>query len=115
MKTLAEELEEHPFFAELPTEYIEIIAGCGQNVVFKPGVVIAEEGSAARSAHGEWHLRRGQSGLQRGETADVESDVTIPSAVAGSTGDRVWIRQLQQMYFLIGYLQPGTGITQIRA
>ena len=61
MKTLADELAEHPFFAELPADYIGIIAGCGQNEVFKAGAVIAEEGSEANEFY---IVRKGRIAIQ---------------------------------------------------
>ena len=61
MKTIADELQEHPFFADLPTEFITQIAGCGQNIVFKPDTVIAAEGSDADAFY---VLRKGRVAIQ---------------------------------------------------
>ena len=61
MNTLADELAQHAFFAELPAEYIDIIAGCGQNVVFKAGSVIAGEGSEANEFY---IVRKGRIAIQ---------------------------------------------------
>lgn len=61
MKTLVDELAEHSFFAELPTETLNLIAGCGQNVVFKAGAVIAAEGSEANEF---FVIRKGRVAIQ---------------------------------------------------
>ena len=47
MKTINEMLTEHPFFRDLPSQYIELMAGCGSNVHFKKGVYIIKEGDDA--------------------------------------------------------------------
>jgi CRP-like cAMP-binding protein len=47
MNTLGEILAEAPFFAGLPAETIELIAGCGSNVQFNPGALIFREGDEA--------------------------------------------------------------------
>lgn len=61
MKTIADELREHPFFADLKPETVELIAGCGSNVVFEPDTVIAAEGSAANEFY---IIRRGRVAIQ---------------------------------------------------
>ena len=61
MKTLAEELLEHPFFAGLPEDTVRLLAECGQNVVFKVDSVIAAEGSAADEFY---IIRRGRVAIQ---------------------------------------------------
>lgn len=47
MKTIADELKDHPFFRDFSNEDLEFIAGCGKNIVFKEGEKVAEEGSNA--------------------------------------------------------------------
>lgn len=47
MKSLGEILSEHLFFQDLPPDNVEFISGCGKNVVFRQGALIAEEGAAA--------------------------------------------------------------------
>ena len=47
MKGLDELLEGHVFFKGLDPEYLELIAGCGKNIVFNAGEVIAHEGDPA--------------------------------------------------------------------
>jgi CRP-like cAMP-binding protein len=47
MQSIAELLEQHPFFKDLRTEDIAFIAGCGQNVVFQADEYIFREGEPA--------------------------------------------------------------------
>ncbi len=47
MKTIADELAEHPFFAGLPSHYVEVLSGCGENAIYKADSLIAAEGSRA--------------------------------------------------------------------
>ncbi len=47
MKTIADELSEHPFFEGLDPGTIDLIAGCGMNAVYKPEELLAREGSSA--------------------------------------------------------------------
>jgi CRP-like cAMP-binding protein len=44
-----EVLREHPLFAGLESAYVELLAGCGRNVVFHAGDEIARQGTAADS------------------------------------------------------------------
>ena len=46
-RSIDELLREHPFFAGMEPAWLELIAGCGQNVAYQPGQVIAKEGDAA--------------------------------------------------------------------
>ena len=61
MKTIAVELQEHPFFEGLPQDYVEQIAGCGQNVVYSPNTLMAAEGSEANEF---FIIRKGRVSLQ---------------------------------------------------
>ncbi len=40
-------LREHPLFEGFPDDFIETVAGCGKNVVFKPGDYLFREGDDA--------------------------------------------------------------------
>jgi len=46
-KTIDDLLHEHPFFAGMDAAWLELIAGCGQNVVYPPGSLVAKEGDEA--------------------------------------------------------------------
>lgn len=47
MRGLESILKEHAFFKHLKEDAIKFIAGCGSNVVFQPGEVIAHTGESA--------------------------------------------------------------------
>lgn len=47
MRTLAEYLPEHPFFAGLEPSAMDLVVGCAQNVHFKEGQVLFRTGDAA--------------------------------------------------------------------
>jgi CRP/FNR family cyclic AMP-dependent transcriptional regulator len=47
MRTLAEYLPEHPFFAGLESSAVDLVVGCAQNVHFKEGQVLFRTGDAA--------------------------------------------------------------------
>ncbi len=45
IKSIDQLLNEHPFFEGMKPEWLELMAGCGRNVGFRPGEVIASEGT----------------------------------------------------------------------
>ncbi|NDD58787.1 MAG: cyclic nucleotide-binding domain-containing protein [Chlamydiae bacterium] len=47
MKSISDIVKEHPFFGGLDPKDLEFISGCGKNVVFKEGQIIAHPGQAA--------------------------------------------------------------------
>ncbi len=47
MKDIKEILKEHSFFKDLKPEYLDFIAGCASNVVFREGETILKEGEDA--------------------------------------------------------------------
>ncbi len=46
-RTIRDLLAEHEFFAEMSPEHIDLLAGCGRNVVFPANTAIAHEGDPA--------------------------------------------------------------------
>ncbi len=44
IKSIDTLLREHPFFDGMRPEWLDLIAGCGRNMVFRPGESIAQEG-----------------------------------------------------------------------
>jgi CRP-like cAMP-binding protein len=46
-KEIDELLHEHPFFRGMEPEWLALMAGCGRNVAFSPGDLIAKEGEPA--------------------------------------------------------------------
>jgi CRP/FNR family transcriptional regulator, cyclic AMP receptor protein len=47
METIDDLLSRHPFFKGLKSEYLGLIAGCGQNVHFDAGAYLLHEGQVA--------------------------------------------------------------------
>jgi CRP/FNR family cyclic AMP-dependent transcriptional regulator len=47
MQQLEQIIGDHPFLKGMDKEFLEVLAGCGQNVTFKPGAYIFREGEAA--------------------------------------------------------------------
>ncbi len=61
MTTLERLLAEHPFFKDLDPRYIQLIAGCAQEVTFKAGEFIFREGDPASRF---WLIRNGKISLE---------------------------------------------------
>lgn len=49
MKTIIDMLKEHPFFENIPSNYIEFIAGCSKNTHFSSNQQIAKMGNSAET------------------------------------------------------------------
>ncbi|WP_193164243.1 cyclic nucleotide-binding domain-containing protein [Microbulbifer hainanensis] len=47
MKGMAQLLREHPFFSGLDEDYLELLAGCGENRIYNTGDYIARENDPA--------------------------------------------------------------------
>lgn len=47
MENMGDILAREPFLKDMPREYVDILAGCAQNIVFQPGDFIFREGQAA--------------------------------------------------------------------
>lgn len=47
MREIRDLLAAHPFFAGLAPEYLDLLVGCGRNVVFRAGGYIFRDGEAA--------------------------------------------------------------------
>ena len=61
MIPLADLVREHPFFVALPAEVVDLIAGCGANVVFAAGSYVFREG---RPADRFFVIRHGRVSLE---------------------------------------------------
>ncbi len=61
MKNLAELLHEHPFFSGMREDYIQLIADCGENHVFRAEEYIAREND---SADHFYLIRRGRVAIE---------------------------------------------------
>lgn len=54
-------LADHPFFAGFPPADLALVAGCGTNAHFRPGELVAEEGSNADTF---FVIRRGRISIE---------------------------------------------------
>ncbi len=61
MRTLAEYLPEHPFFAGLDDAAMDLVVGCAQNVHFKEGEAVFRAGEPANTFY---VIRRGRVALE---------------------------------------------------
>lgn len=61
MKAIIQLLKEHPFFYGVNETYLNMIAGCGKNVVFGPGSYIARENDPADTFY---VIRKGKVGIE---------------------------------------------------
>jgi CRP/FNR family transcriptional regulator, cyclic AMP receptor protein len=50
-RTIRDLLGEHPFFADMAAEHLDLLAGCGRNEVFPAGTVLAHQGDPAERFH----------------------------------------------------------------
>lgn len=81
MRSIAEYLPEHPFFAGLDPTALELAAGCAVNVRFRPGEFLFHEGEPADTFY---VLRRGRVSVQmRTPTDDVVLDTVHEGDVLG--------------------------------
>lgn len=81
MQTIAEYLPDHPFFAGLDPEVLDLAAGCAVNVHFRPGEFLFHEGDPADTFY---VLRQGRVSLQmRTPTTDVVLDTAHSGDVVG--------------------------------
>lgn len=81
MRTIAQSLPHHPFFAGLDADTLELLAGCASNVHFAPGAFLFHEGGAAETFY---VVRHGRVSLQmRTPTEDVVLDTAHDGDVVG--------------------------------
>jgi CRP/FNR family transcriptional regulator, cyclic AMP receptor protein len=81
VRTIAQLLPEHPFFAGLEPAALELAAGCARHVRFRPGELLFSEGGPADAFY---VLRRGRVAIQlRTPTAEVLLDTAQDGDVVG--------------------------------
>ncbi|MGB8651448.1 MAG: cyclic nucleotide-binding domain-containing protein [Mycobacteriales bacterium] len=81
MRTIVEELPEHPFFAGLDDAAIALLAGCAVNVHFGPGELLFREGEAADRF---FVLRRGRVAIEvHSPTGGIVLDTADDGDVVG--------------------------------
>ena len=86
MKSIKDELTEHPFFEGLSEDYIELIAGCGKNVQFKEGEYLFKQGEAAESF---FVIRKGNVAIE--VHSPEKGALTIQTEGAGEVIGASWI------------------------
>ena len=84
-KTIRDLIAEHPFFGDLAEDDIELIAGCGENVVFEPGQYVFKEGDEAT----DFHLIR--EGDVRLEIRAPQGPIAIQTLHAGDILGWSWL------------------------
>ncbi|HEC17624.1 MAG TPA: cyclic nucleotide-binding domain-containing protein, partial [Sedimenticola sp.] len=79
-------LHQHPFFRDMPEDYLATLAGCASNVRFKPGSRVFQRGTPADSFY---ILRTGRIAI------DIESpergDITIATLGEGEVVGWSWL------------------------
>lgn len=81
VRTLTQELVEHPFFAGLPEEALALVAGCAANRHLHPGDVLIREGEPADAFY---VVRRGRVAVEtRTPTGTAVLDTARDGDVVG--------------------------------
>lgn len=81
MRSIAEELPDHPFFAGLDDEALALLAGCAVNVHFAPGELLFREGDPADRF---FVLRRGRVAIEvHAPTGGIVLDTADDGDVVG--------------------------------
>jgi CRP-like cAMP-binding protein len=81
MRTISDMLHEHPFFAGLPPEYVDLVAGCASNLRYRTGDYLFREGEPADTFY---VVRHGRVALEaRTPTRSTVIDTTEEGEVLG--------------------------------
>ena len=86
MNALADELTAHRFFARMDAAHLEVLTGCGRNVVIRAGTSIIREGEPADSF---WAIRAGRVAL--GVTVPGREMPTLGTLHAGDVLGWAWL------------------------
>jgi CRP/FNR family transcriptional regulator, cyclic AMP receptor protein len=86
MQTIEPLLSEHPFFMGMPSQQIQVIAGCGSNAVFNAGQYLFHEGEEANSFY---LIRHGKIDLEAGSKNSAR--ITIQTADEGDVVGWSWL------------------------
>lgn len=103
MRTVADRLVDHPFFAGLPRESVDLVAGCGRNVRFRPGAALFHEGDAADTFY---VVRRGRVAL---EMRTPTGSQVLDTAEAGDVIGWSWLVPPYRWTF------DGRAVEEVRA
>jgi CRP/FNR family cyclic AMP-dependent transcriptional regulator len=94
VRTMDEVLREHPLFDGLDAAYLELLVGCGRNVVFHAGDAIARQGTAADAFY---LIRHGQVAVQIAVPA--RGPVTIDTLGEGDVLGWSWLLPPYEWHF----------------
>jgi len=86
MESLERILAEHPFFHELPPEYLKVVVGCASNVRFEPEDVIFREGDPADKF---FLIREGRVSLEI--SVPHQGNIAIQTLTAGDIMGWSWL------------------------
>ncbi|MCS6912140.1 MAG: cyclic nucleotide-binding domain-containing protein [Myxococcales bacterium] len=85
-KTIGDLLREHPFFADLEPQVLDVVACCGQNVHFASGELLGREGQEASFFYA---LRKGRVAIET--FVPSRGAVTIETVDAGGVVGWSWL------------------------
>lgn len=83
---MAEELATHRFFADMDRAQVDVLAGCGQNVIVPAGTAMTREGAHADTF---WAIRAGRAAL--GVTAPGRGLIVLETLHAGDMLGWTWL------------------------
>ncbi len=86
IESLDRYIREHPFFAGLAEEYVQLIVGCARNVVFKAGAYLYRHGDPADAFY---LLRHGRVALEM--SAPGRAPVTFQTVIEGEIVGVSWL------------------------
>jgi CRP/FNR family transcriptional regulator, cyclic AMP receptor protein len=86
VNALADELTAHRFFVGMDAAHLEVLTGCGRNVVIRAGTSIIREGEPADAF---WALRAGRVAL--GVTVPGRTMPTLDTLHAGDVLGWAWL------------------------
>jgi CRP-like cAMP-binding protein len=100
-----EVLREHPLFEGLGSEYLELLAGCGHNVVYHAGEAIARQGNAADSFY---LIRHGHVAVQI--SVPGRGPVTIETLGEGDVVGWSWLLPPYEWHFDVEAVELTRGV-----
>jgi CRP-like cAMP-binding protein len=98
-------LREHPLFEGLDRAYLELLAGCGRNVVFHAGDGIARQGNAADSFY---LIRHGHVAVQM--AVPGRGAVTIDTLGEGDVVGWSWLLPPYKWHFDVEAVELTRGV-----
>jgi CRP/FNR family transcriptional regulator, cyclic AMP receptor protein len=86
MRTIEENLPDHPFFAGLDAGALAVVAGCATNVSFAPGEILFRQGQPAEQFY---VIQRGRVAIQ--VHAPDSGTIVVDTAEAGEVVGWSWL------------------------